>query len=169
MRQFGVHSEVGKLRSVMVCRPGLAHQRLTPGNCRDLLFDDVLWVHEAQKEVQRLEAVLKRLASVAAQGSIQKRPYVERDPLVISLALSRPIISAILNHLAARGAIEQRIAFYGADPVSIEMIRRLLGSLDFLEVFADNAILNHFAAIRIDRVCDIRVQLGPAVGVFRSA
>lgn len=50
MRQFGVHSEVGKLRTVMVCRPGLAHQRLTPGNCRDLLFDDVLWVHEAQKD-----------------------------------------------------------------------------------------------------------------------
>jgi arginine deiminase len=34
----------------MVCRPGLAHQRLTPGNCRDLLFDDVIWVHEAQKD-----------------------------------------------------------------------------------------------------------------------
>jgi arginine deiminase len=50
MRQFGVHSEVGKLRTVMVCRPGLAHQRLTPGNCHDLLFDDVIWVHEAQKD-----------------------------------------------------------------------------------------------------------------------
>ena len=49
-RQFGVHSEVGKLRTVMVCRPGLAHQRLTPGNCHDLLFDDVIWVHEAQKD-----------------------------------------------------------------------------------------------------------------------
>jgi arginine deiminase len=49
-RQFGVHSEVGKLRTVLVCRPGLAHQRLTPGNCRDLLFDDVLWVHEARKD-----------------------------------------------------------------------------------------------------------------------
>jgi arginine deiminase len=34
----------------MVCRPGLAHQRLTPGNCRDLLFDDVIWVQEAQKD-----------------------------------------------------------------------------------------------------------------------
>ena len=34
----------------MVCRPGLAHQRLTPGNCHDLLFDDVIWVHEAQKD-----------------------------------------------------------------------------------------------------------------------
>ena len=50
MREFGVHSEVGKLRTVMVCRPGLAHQRLTPGNCRDLLFDDVIWVQEAQKD-----------------------------------------------------------------------------------------------------------------------
>src|SRR5882757_9334576 len=49
-RTFGVHSEVGKLRTVMVCRPGLAHQRLTPGNCHSLLFDDVLWVHEAQKD-----------------------------------------------------------------------------------------------------------------------
>jgi len=42
MRGFGVYSEVGKLRLVMVCRPGLAHQRLTPGNCHDLLFDDVV-------------------------------------------------------------------------------------------------------------------------------
>lgn len=50
MRQFGVHSEAGQLRTVMVCRPGLAHKRLTPGNCRELLFDDVLWVQEAQKE-----------------------------------------------------------------------------------------------------------------------
>jgi len=50
MRSFGVHSEVGRLRTVMVCRPGLAHQRLTPGNCHDLLFDDVIWVHEAQKD-----------------------------------------------------------------------------------------------------------------------
>jgi arginine deiminase len=47
---LGVHSEVGKLNTVMVCRPGLAHQRLTPGNCHDLLFDDVIWVHEAQKD-----------------------------------------------------------------------------------------------------------------------
>ena len=47
---FGVHSEVGRLRLVMVCRPGLAHQRLTPGNRAELLFDDVLWVHEAQKD-----------------------------------------------------------------------------------------------------------------------
>ena len=30
MRTLGVHSEVGQLRTVMVCKPSLAHQRLTP-------------------------------------------------------------------------------------------------------------------------------------------
>ena len=47
---FGVHSEVGQLRKVMVCAPGLAHQRLTPTNCDDLLFDDVLWVENAKRD-----------------------------------------------------------------------------------------------------------------------
>ena len=39
---FGVHSEVGQLRLVMVCAPGRAHQRLTPSNNDRLLFDDVI-------------------------------------------------------------------------------------------------------------------------------
>lgn len=46
--EFGVHSEVGKLRKVMVSRPSLAHERLTPRNCQELLFDDVLWVEQAR-------------------------------------------------------------------------------------------------------------------------
>ena len=50
MHPLGVHSEVGKLRTVMVCRPGLAHQRLTPDNRANLLFDDVMWVGEARKD-----------------------------------------------------------------------------------------------------------------------
>ncbi|WP_428032883.1 arginine deiminase [Ancylobacter sp.] len=47
---FGVHSEVGQLRKVLVCAPGRAHQRLTPSNCDDLLFDDVLWVDVAKRD-----------------------------------------------------------------------------------------------------------------------
>ncbi|MFO0235049.1 MAG: arginine deiminase family protein, partial [Burkholderiales bacterium] len=48
--QFGVHSEVGQLRKVMVCSPGMAHSRLTPSNCDQLLFDDVLWVENAKRD-----------------------------------------------------------------------------------------------------------------------
>jgi arginine deiminase len=35
---------------VIVCHPGLAHQRLTPGNCADLLFNDVIWVEKALED-----------------------------------------------------------------------------------------------------------------------
>ena len=47
---FGVQSEVGRLRQVMVHRPGLEHTRLTPSNAGELLFDDVLWVARAKAE-----------------------------------------------------------------------------------------------------------------------
>lgn len=47
---YGVHSEVGKLRKVLVCAPGRAHNRLTPSNCDELLFDDVLWVERAKRD-----------------------------------------------------------------------------------------------------------------------
>ncbi|MBV8047430.1 MAG: arginine deiminase, partial [Paludibacterium sp.] len=50
MTKFGVHSECGKLRSVLVSRPNLAHKRLTPANCDSLLFDDVIWVERAQQD-----------------------------------------------------------------------------------------------------------------------
>lgn len=49
-KQYGVHSEVGTLRKVMVCAPGLAHTRLTPSNNDRLLFDDVLWVEKAKSD-----------------------------------------------------------------------------------------------------------------------
>ena len=47
---LGAYSEVGRLRKVIVHRPGLEHARLTPSNAEELLFDDVLWVSRAKAE-----------------------------------------------------------------------------------------------------------------------
>jgi arginine deiminase len=47
---LGVHSEVGRLRQVIVHRPGLELSRLTPQNIGGLLFDDVLWAQRAKEE-----------------------------------------------------------------------------------------------------------------------
>jgi arginine deiminase len=47
---LGTHSEVGKLHMVMVHRPDLAHERLSPTNAHELLFDDVIWVRRARQE-----------------------------------------------------------------------------------------------------------------------
>jgi arginine deiminase len=56
---YGVHSEVGVLRKVLVCAPGLAHARLTPRNCDDLLFDDVLWVDNARRDHAEFVATMR--------------------------------------------------------------------------------------------------------------
>ena len=48
--RVGVFSEAGRLRRVLVCAPGLAHLRLTPENCDELLFDDVIWVSQARRD-----------------------------------------------------------------------------------------------------------------------
>lgn len=48
--KVGVWSEIGKLRRVLVCQPDLAHQRLTPDNSAELLFDDVIWLAQARRD-----------------------------------------------------------------------------------------------------------------------
>jgi arginine deiminase len=59
MQTYGVHSEVGTLRKVMVHRPDLSLRRLTPSNHDDLLFDDVLWVERAQYEHDQFVARMR--------------------------------------------------------------------------------------------------------------
>lgn len=79
----GLNSEVGRLRQVLVCRPGLAQKRLTPANCHDLLFDDVLWVRQARQDHEAFTLALQErevevlemhdlLAEVLAQPAAQQ-------------------------------------------------------------------------------------------------
>jgi arginine deiminase len=56
---LGVHSEIGKLRTVMVHRPDLELKRLTPENHDELLFDDVLWVDRATAQHDAFAALLR--------------------------------------------------------------------------------------------------------------
>jgi arginine deiminase len=88
MTTFGVHSEVGRLRKVMVHRPELSLKRLTPTNHDGLLFDDVLWVERAQYEhdqfVEKMRArgvevfLLQDLLSEAmAASDVGRRKLIE--------------------------------------------------------------------------------------------
>ncbi|WAC27010.1 arginine deiminase [Ancylobacter sp. SL191] len=69
--QIGAYSEVGKLREVLVHRPDLSLQRLTPDNCKALLFDDVLWVKKARQEHDVfVDALRERGVGVMDQGQL---------------------------------------------------------------------------------------------------
>jgi arginine deiminase len=57
--EIGANSEVGTLRTVIVHRPDLAHERLSPTNCHELLFDDVIWVRRARQEFDAFVDVMR--------------------------------------------------------------------------------------------------------------
>lgn len=54
-----VASEIGRLRQVVVHRPGLELSRLSPRNVGELLFDDVMWAKRAQEEHDAFVALLR--------------------------------------------------------------------------------------------------------------
>jgi len=76
--QFGVHSEIGKLKKVMVSRPSLAHARLTPGNCHDLLFDDVIWVQKARSDHADFVLRISEVPTASSSSDVSATSCVRR-------------------------------------------------------------------------------------------
>lgn len=56
---FHVDSETGRLRQVILHRPGVELSRLTPDNIEGLLFDDILWARRAREEHDAFAEVLR--------------------------------------------------------------------------------------------------------------
>lgn len=59
MALYNISSEVGQLKKVILHRPDLSLKRLTPSNCKTLLFDSVLWVKRAKEEHEVFQNVLR--------------------------------------------------------------------------------------------------------------
>lgn len=110
MPDFGVYSEVGRLRKVLVHRPDLSIQRLTPGNHRRLLFDDVLWVERAIEEHDAFVRVLVDegvkvfylsglLADVLGGSREARRWVIERavTPMTVGLSACSAIRSCLME------------------------------------------------------------------------
>ena len=76
--------------------------------------------------------------------------------VVLCLSVSRPILNRIITRLADQGKIEQRIAFYGADPASVALSRQLLESLHFPHL--------RFVGIADDRSRATKVEGLPMLG-----
>jgi len=108
---FHVDSEVGRLRQVIVHRPGLELKRLTPDNAADLLFDDVLWVAEAQAEHDEFTALMRA-------GGVTVHHYA--DLLAETMAVPE-----------ARDYVLDRVFDYRVHgPLAIGPLRRAFAELD---------------------------------------
>jgi arginine deiminase len=128
MQSLGVHSEVGKLRTVMVCRPGLAHQRLTPGNAAELLFDDVLWVQEAKKDHHDFVIKMReRGTEVLEMHELLAQTLADRQAR--SWVLDRRITANDIG-LGVVGAVRPWLDEMGAD----KLAEHLIGGIAILDL-----------------------------------
>src|SRR5438034_11513728 len=102
MNDLGVHSEVGRLRKVIVHRPDLSLERLTPANHDELLFDDVLWVERARGEHDECVGMMRqRGAEVVYLQDLLAETLLTRTDARLQL------IEAVLDHFTL-GPAQQR-------------------------------------------------------------
>ena len=131
--RVGVWSEIGKLRRVLVCQPDLAHQRLTPENSAELLFDDVIWLAQARRD--HFDFVSKM-----------------EDHGVEVYDLQDCLAEVLKDHLARAWVLDRRLTDYLVGPnISLEMrpwleemdaatlARYLIGGIAFHDVPKDVA------------------------------
>ncbi|MDT8369080.1 MAG: arginine deiminase [Longimicrobiales bacterium] len=123
---WGVHSEVGRLRSVLVHRPEMSLRRLTPRNREELLFDEVIWVRRAQEDHDAFTGVLR-------DRGVEVRYLHDLLAGVLALPEGR---SWVLDHRVGRAeqgalASELRAALDEIDPPTLAA--HLIGGMTLAE------------------------------------
>ncbi|MCL2280978.1 arginine deiminase [Candidatus Saccharibacteria bacterium] len=107
-RPINVMSEIGKLRAVLLCRPGAELENLTPDTLQELLFDDIPYLKVAQEEHDRFANLLKErgaevlyydalTAEALADESV--REHFVDDMLRSSKQSDRRVSSALRDYL----------------------------------------------------------------------
>lgn len=105
-----VRSEVGRLRSVMLHRPGEELRRLTPSNKDELLFDELLWVEHAQREHDAFADLLRGAGA---------------EVLYVEAMLAEILVDPAIREETILTSVEER----STGPIAIEQVRDHLRSL----------------------------------------
>lgn len=126
--RFGVHSEVGQLRKVMVHRPGLDIARLTPSNHKELLFDDSVWVERAQ---QQHDAFVDIMRSQGAEVLYIEQLLAEAlaNPDARKYAIERTVTPLTVGPSLVDAARERMLEFSDED-----LAQHLIGGLTYEEL-----------------------------------
>ena len=110
----GVRSEVGRLRTVLLHRPGNELRRLTPRNNDALLFDGLPWVDRAQEEHDRFAETLRNrgvevlyLSELLIETLAEPAAHEQAvEDLVSDIRLGETLRSFLLRYLTDLGPDE---------------------------------------------------------------
>jgi arginine deiminase len=132
MSEFGVHSEVGKLRKVIVHRPGLEMRRLTPSNAVELLFDDVIWARKARQDHDAFVDLMRAEFGITVWRVHELLEDVVDDPEGRAYILDNKLVP---NEVGVGGAVELRAWMDEMD--SKTLVAHLIGGVSVAELPAD--------------------------------
>ena len=162
--QHGVGSEVGRLRTVMLHRPGEELRRLTPRNNDELLFDGVPWVDRAQEEHDAFAEALRErgvevlylrelLAEALAVPAAREQALASAlRPELIGPALAEALGAHLLglDDDALAGVLIAGIA-HGELPVSGGLVDRMSGPLEFILRPLPNLLFTRDSSVWLDQ------------------
>jgi arginine deiminase len=121
--RFGVDSEVGRLRQVILHRPGLELSRLTPDNAADLLFDDVLWADRAREEHDAFAHLLR-------DSGVTVHLFADLLATALDAPGAREFLASRLLSVTATGpALAQRLGELVAEASADRLAEAMIGGL----------------------------------------
>lgn len=133
---LGCTSEVGRLRVVILHRPGPELQRLTPRNNDTLLFDGLPWVARAQQEHDAFAGLLRsRGVEVLLLGELLT------EALALSGAARMHGISAAVDSRRLGVPLAQELSTYLRTLAADDLSRILMAGMTFDELpFGENEL-----------------------------
>jgi arginine deiminase len=129
MTEFGAWSEVGRLRKVIVHRPGLEMRRLTPANAAELLFDDVIWARKARAHHDQFVELMRRDYGVTVYHVHELLKEVLDDPLGRAYVLDHKLVA---DEVGVRGLPELRS--WMDELESSQLVSHLIGGVTVEEL-----------------------------------
>lgn len=142
---LNITSEIGKLKTVLLHKPGKELERLTPEYLRELLFDDIPWLKRMREEHDEFTSVLKArgtkvcyieglLAEVLAEEEI-KTDFIKQ--LLDQCGIENQGLNRTLyEYMAAKSPEEVvQIAISGLNKKDVPDNNRELGLVDY--IYAD--------------------------------
>ncbi len=166
--KLGVHSEIGKLNKVIVSRPSLAHDRLTPRNCEELLFDDVIWVEQARKDHAEFCSLMRERGVEVYDIQDLLADAIRSDPSARAFLLDRLITP---NMVGLGFSVEMRAWL---DEMDAKLLaRHMLGGIVFADLpkgmideqFGDLVSLGDFI---LPAIPNAQFQRDPSCWIFNG-
>ena len=125
-----VYSEIGKLKTVLLHRPGKELENLTPTRLKELLFDDIPYLELAQKEHDVLATVLRENGVKVLYVTELLKEAISQDE-----NLREEFLNDVMkyNNITSK-SLAERMKEYLRTFSTEEMIEKIISGVSFKEV-----------------------------------